>query len=166
MSDPPTILRPSPSLSLLTSMVVSLPGFTSQMAGSGSGSSGALAKLPPREPLEWVDGPPCCLSTALPWWWWCWWWTLVAVATPLKAAEEAGTEPGRPAADVGVAAEVDGRKEEEDEEADKEGKGSTGVAAAVGPVEASDSLAMAASRDETEVAARAPIDGEGDCEGE
>ena len=91
---------------------------------------------------------------------------MVAVATPLKAAEEAGTEPGRPAADVGVAAEVDGRKEEEDEEADKEGKGSTGVAAVVGPVEASDSLAMAASRDETEVAARAPIDGEGDCEGE
>ncbi len=79
----------------------------------------------------------------------------------------AGTEPARPPADDGAAAEeADGRKEEEDEEEDKEGRGSTGVAAVVVAIEANDSLATAASREEAEVAARAPIDGEGDCDGE
>lgn len=160
VSDPPTMLKPSPSLSLLTSMVVSLPGLTSQMVGSGSGSSGTLAiKLPPREDLECEDGPPCCRRTALPWWPP----ALPPMATPLyppPPPEEAGTEPGvRPAATAGAVREADGRKEEEDEEAEREGKGSTGVAVAVAIVDVKESLTTATSSDVAEMAA---IDGDGD----
>ncbi len=163
VSDPPTMLKPSPSLSLLTSMVVSLPGLTSQTVGSGSGSSGTLTtKLPPTEDLECEDGPPCCRRTALPWWPP----ALPPMATPLypppPPPEEAGTEPGvRPAAvtTAGAVREADGRKEEEDEEAEREGKGSTGVAVAVAMVDVRESLTTLASSDEAEMAA---IDGDGD----
>lgn len=66
-----------------------------------------------------------------------------------------------------MAAEADGKKDEDDEEEDKEGKGSTGVGVALAALEAKDSLATAASNEETDVAARPPtIEGEGDCEGE
>lgn len=149
-------------------MVVSLPGLTSQMVGSGSGSSGTLAtKLPPREDLECDDGPPCCLRTALPWWPPAL--PLMAVTTPLNpppTPEEVATDPPgcRPATTTaGAVNEADGRKEEEDEEADREGKGSTGVAVAVAIVDVRESLTTAASRDEAEMAA---IDGDGDCDGE
>lgn len=122
VSEPPTILSPSPSLSLFTSIVVSFPGFTSQVAGSAGGSSGFLTKEPVErsEPLEREEaGPPCCLSTALPgcccgWWWW--------------------RRP--PASWIGPVAEflnpaADGNKEEveEVELGEREGRGSTGVAA-------------------------------------
>lgn len=88
-----------------------------------------------------------------------------AAVTPLKPGVAAGTEPGLGPvrAVAGVAAEADGRKEEEDEEEDKEGKGSTGVAVALAAFDAKDSLATAASKEETEVAASPPpMDGEGD----
>ena len=39
VSEPPTMLSPSPSLSLLISRTVSLPGLTSHVAGSAGGSS-------------------------------------------------------------------------------------------------------------------------------
>lgn len=39
VSDPPTILRPKPTLSLLISIVDSKPGFIGAVAGSGGGST-------------------------------------------------------------------------------------------------------------------------------
>lgn len=42
VSEPPTMLRPSPSLSLFTSMVLSRPGAIAAVAGSAGGSSASL----------------------------------------------------------------------------------------------------------------------------
>jgi hypothetical protein len=42
VSEPPTMLRPSPILSLLISTVVSLPGVISQVVGSAGCSSGVV----------------------------------------------------------------------------------------------------------------------------
>lgn len=39
MSDPPTILRPNPTLSLLISIVDSTPGLIGAVAGSAGGST-------------------------------------------------------------------------------------------------------------------------------
>lgn len=39
VSDPPTMLRPKPTLSLLISIVDSTPGFIGAVAGSGGGST-------------------------------------------------------------------------------------------------------------------------------
>jgi len=39
VSDPPTMLRPKPTLSLLISIVDSKPGFIGAVAGSGGGST-------------------------------------------------------------------------------------------------------------------------------
>ena len=119
------MLSPSPSLSLLTSMVVSLPGLTSHVAGSAGGSSGLTEEPERSELLEREEaGPPCCLSTAFPGCW-LWWWCCCPLAGP-------------PASWVGPAAfealllnpAADGNKEEveEVEVGDREGTGSTGVA--------------------------------------
>ena len=135
-------------------MVVSLPGLTSQVAGSGSGSSGTFGA--PKEVLECEVGPPCCRRTALAWWLLA---TEVAAAdTPLNPGVVAGRaeETGRPAS---------GTNEDEEEEEDKEGRGSTGVADVLAAVEVSDSLAT--SKEDTEVAANPrTMEGEGDEDGE
>ena len=102
--------------------------------------------------LPYAGVGPAALSAAL---------GFEVVSAPVESAGDGvtlwGTGPNQWLAHTSVAAP---------DWAEALGKTLSGVAAVVGPVEASDSLAMAASRDETEVAARAPIDGEGDCEGE
>lgn len=151
------MLSPSPSLSLLISMVVSLPGFTSHVAGSWGGSSTLGARLPPTELLACVDGPPCCLSTALPW--------CCPPAGPVDALSFDWVDVACANDDVDDEEEEEEEEEDDDDELDSDGAGSTGViveadAAGASPL-------TAASSDVAEMApgtADSEADWLGECE--